>query len=217
MVAAFGAAFIATHLAMSHPLRRPWSARLGNAGFQALYSIVAIALFGGMIWARKGAGSEPWLWQPAAPAWIAASILAWLAAVLLVGSFRRNPAMVTFGPGSDVKIGEPGGVFLITRHPMMWGFALWAVSHMLVHPEPSALTLAAVVLIMALAGSTGQDIKKGKHLGPAWERWVEQTSFVPFGKGLHAPGMFATVGGTALWLVATWLHPLPVGLWQWLA
>lgn len=217
LVAAFGAAFIATHLALSHPLRQPLVRRLATAGFQAFYSIVAIALFGGMIWARKGAGSEPWLWQPAPLAWLAASLLSWLGAVLLVGSFRRNPAMVTFGPGSAVRIGEPAGVFRITRHPMMWGFALWAVSHMLVHPEPSALTLAAVVLVMALAGSAGQDVKKRRQLGAAWEQWVARTSFLPFGQGLHAPGTFAGVGGTLLWIAATWEHPLPVGLWQWLA
>lgn len=212
-VAAFGTAFIVTHLAMSHPLRQPLAKRLGNGGFQALYSAIAVLLFGGMIWARKGAGPEEWLWQPSAPAWIVTSLLTLLASVLLIGSFRRNPAMVTFGPGSDVVIGEPGGVFRITRHPMMWGFALWAVSHILVVPEPSALVLAAVVLVMALAGSAGQDVKKRRHLGAAWEQWVARTSFVPFGRGLHAPGTFATIGGTLLWLAATWAHPLPVGLW----
>ncbi|GLR46931.1 NnrU protein [Sphingomonas astaxanthinifaciens DSM 22298] len=217
MVAGFGAAFIATHLLMSHPLRQPLAKRLGNAGFQALYSVIALVTFGGMVWARKGAGPEPLLWQPQPWAWIVAAFLTWSAAMLLVGSFRRNPAMVTFGPGSEVKIGAPSGVFRITRHPMMWGFALWAISHILVHPEPSAITLALVVLIMALAGSAGQDVKKRRHLGVAWEQWVARTSFMPFGRGLHGPGAFAAVGGTLLWLGATWLHPMPVGLWQWLA
>ncbi|WP_300974293.1 NnrU family protein [Sphingomonas sp. LHG3406-1] len=96
---------------------------------------------------------------------------------------------------------------------MMWSFALWAVSHMMVQPEPSALVLAAVVLVMALAGSAGQDVKKRRHLGPAWEQWVSRTSFVPFGRGIHAPGTFASVGGTLLWFGATWLHPIPVGVW----
>ncbi|WP_300974292.1 NnrU family protein [Sphingomonas sp. LHG3406-1] len=111
VVAGFGAAFIATHLLMSHPLRQPLSKRLGGAGFQALYSVIALALFGGMIWARKGAGTEAWLWQPSPPMWIAAALLTWFASVLLVGSFRRNPAMVTFGPGSEVRIGQPEGFF----------------------------------------------------------------------------------------------------------
>ncbi len=215
MTAAFGAAFIATHLALSHPLRKPVSRLLGGAGFQALYSIIAIALFAGMIWARKGAGPEAWLWQPGEVALLAAALLIWLGSMLLVGSFRRNPAMVTFGPGKDVVIGFPGGVFRITRHPMMWGFALWAVAHILVHPEPSALVIAVTVLILALAGSAGQDVKKRRHLGEAWCEWVRRTSFVPFGSGLAWPGTFAFVGGTLLFLIATWLHPVPAGVWRW--
>lgn len=214
--AGFGAAFIATHLALSHPLRQPLARALGGAGFQALYSIIALALFGGMIWARKGAGSEAWLWQPGELAAIAATLLTWLASILLVGSFRRNPAMVTFGPGKDVRIGEPAGVFRITRHPMMWGFALWAVAHILVHPEPSALVIAVTVLVMALVGSAGQDVKKRRHLGEAWSDWVARTSFVPFGQGLALPGGLALIGGTIFFLIATWAHPQAVGPWRWL-
>lgn len=215
--AAFGAAFIATHLLLSHPLRQPLSRTLGAAGFQGFYSLVAIVLFGGMIWARKGAGPEEWLWQPSGAAATIAALLTWLAAILFVGSFRRNPAMVTFGPGKDVKIGTPGGVFRITRHPMMWGFALWAMAHIIVHAEPSALVIAGTILIMALAGSAGQDVKKRRHLGEAWAEWVRQTSFLPFGRGLAWPGAFATVGGTLLFLGATWAHPYPVGIWRWFA
>lgn len=211
--AAFGAAFVATHLLLSHALRQPLAKALGGKAFQGVYSLVALATFGGMIWARSNAGSEGWLWQPPAFAWPLAALLTWFASMLLVGSFRRNPAMVTFGPGSEVVIGDPAGVMRITRHPMMWSFALWALSHMLVHPEPSALVVAATVLVMALVGAAGQDVKKRRHLGEAWAEWVRKTSYLPFGRGLAPPGWFAFIGGTLLFLLATWLHPLPVGVW----
>jgi len=217
LTAAFGAAFIATHLLLSHPLRQPLAKALGAKAFQGLYSLIALATFGGMIWARHRAGAEGWLWQPPSWAWPVVALLTLFASILLVGSFVRNPAMVTFGPGSEVVIGRPQGVMRITRHPMMWSFALWAVSHVLIHPEPSALVVATTVLIMALVGSAGQDVKKRRHLGEAWVDWVHATSFVPFGRGLAFPGWFALVSGLLLWLFATWLHPLPVGLWQWLA
>jgi len=211
--AAFGAAFVATHLLMSHPLRQPLARALGGKGFQGLYSLVALVTFGGMIWARTRAGPEEWLWQPPGWGWAVAALLTWFASILLVGSFVRNPAMVTFGPGSEVVIGEPAGVMRITRHPMMWSFALWAVSHMLVHSEPSALVVAVTVLVMALAGAAGQDVKKRGHLGQAWSRWVAKTSYLPFGRGFALPGWFAFIGGTVLFLSATWLHPIPVGVW----
>jgi uncharacterized membrane protein len=213
LTAAFGAAFIATHLLLSHPLRQPFAKRLGGKAFQGLYSLIALVTFGGMIWARKDAGPEDWLWQPPAFAWPLTALLTWAAGILLAGSFVRNPAMVTFGPGSEVQIGEPAGVMRITRHPMMWSFALWAVSHMLVHPEPSALVVAATMLIMALVGSAGQDVKKRGHLGQAWAEWVAKTSYVPFGRGFALPGWPAFLGGTLIFLLATWMHPLPVGVW----
>ena len=211
--AAFGAAFVATHLLMSHPLRQPLARRLGGKGFQGLYSLVALATFGGMIWARSNSGPEDWLWQPPAWGWPVAALLTWFASILLAGSFLRNPSMVTFGPGSEVVIGEPAGVMRITRHPMMWSFALWAIAHMLVQPEPTALIVAGTVLVMALVGSAGQDVKKRRHLGAAWAEWVAKTSFVPFGKGIALPGWLAFLGGTGIFLLATWLHPLPVGVW----
>lgn len=211
--AAFGAAFVATHLLMSHPLRQPLARALGGKAFQGVYSLVALITFGGMIWARTRAGPEEWLWQPPGWGWPLAALLTWFASILLVGSFVRNPAMVTFGPGSEVVIGEPAGVMRITRHPMMWSFALWAVSHMLVHSEPSALVVAVTVLVMALAGAAGQDVKKRRHLGQAWAEWVAKTSYLPFGRGFALPGWFAFIGGTVLFLGATWLHPIPVGVW----
>jgi uncharacterized membrane protein len=116
----------------------------------------------------------------------------------------------------DAVIGRPAGVFRITRHPMLWSFALWAVAHLLVHPEPAAMAIAAAILFLALVGAAGQDAKKRRQLGARWEEWLAQTSFVPFGRGLAFPGWFALVGGLVLFVAATWLHPIPVGLWRWI-
>ena len=211
----FAVLFVGTHLLMSHPLREPLAQRLGPRGFTAAYSAVSFATFIPLILARRNVGPETWLWQPSEALWIVAALLMLVASVLLVGSFVRNPAMETM-TNPHAAIPAPHGVFRITRHPMMWGFALWAVAHIVVHSEPSALVIAVTVLVMALVGSAGQDVKKRRHLGEAWSEWVRQTSFVPFGRGMAWPGTFAFVGGTVIFLLATWLHPMPVGLWRWL-
>ena len=53
---------------------------------------------------------------------------------LASSAIRRLP-----GRGSrSTRIDEPRGVFAITRHPMMWGFALWALVHAIVNPTPPA-------------------------------------------------------------------------------
>jgi uncharacterized membrane protein len=214
-VALFAGLFVATHLLLSHPLRAPLVARLGPKGFLATYSALSFATFIPMVLARKAAGAESWLWAPPGWSWLLAALLMWMASILLLGSFVRNPAMDTL-QNHDAVIGKPSGVFRWTRHPMMWSFALWGVSHLLVHPEPSALVIALAILLLALVGSAAQDAKKRGQLGARWQEWEGATSFLPFARGLAFPGWFALLGGTALFLLATWLHPLPVGIWAWL-
>lgn len=205
------AAFVGSHVLLSHPLRSGLVARLGERRFQSLYSVVAIITFGVMIWVYGRIGRQPPRWSIGEPGWIAATILMWFASILLVGSFVGNPAL----PGAR-RVSAPGGVLAITRHAMMWSFALWAVVHLALVATPKAMLLDGAILVLALGGSVGQDRKKRRLMGSRWHEWAAQTSFMPFARGLKSPGAFALVGGTALFLVATWLHPIPVGIWRWI-
>ena len=207
------AAFVGTHFLMSHPLRAPLVARLGERGFQGLYSLVALVTLGLAIWIYGRVGDQTPYWVAGDAAWIAATLLMWFGSILLVGSFVRNPAL----PGARLERGiRPHGVFGITRHPMMWGFAIWAIVHLIVVATPKSLLLDGAILVLALAGSVGQDRKKAARMGERFHEWAAQTAFVPFGRGLANPGMVALVGGTLLFLLATWLHPMPAGFWRWI-
>jgi len=53
-------------------------------------------------------------------------------------------------------------------------------------------------------------------MGERFHEWTAQTAFVPFGRGVVWPGATAFIGGTLLFLLATWMHPLPVGIWRWI-
>lgn len=212
----FAVLFVGTHLLMSHPLRTPLARRLGPSGFLAAYSAVSFATFIPLILARRSAGGVDWLWEPSPGLWIAATVLMLVAAILLVGSFVKNPAMETMA-NPRAPIPAPHGVFRITRHPMMWSFALWAIAHLLVNPQRPAMVVALAILTLALVGAAGQDVKKQHLLGERWAEWEARTSYLPFGRGLAGPGWPALLGGVALFLLATWLHPIPVGIWRWLA
>ena len=203
-------AFVGSHLLLSHPLRRPLARRLGERWFQGLYSLVAFATLGPMIYFYWAIGDEPPLFRLGEWAWIAGALLMWLASILLVGSFRGNPAMV----GSRGPKGGPAGVFGITRHPMMWSFAIWAAVHLALIGTAKAMVLDGAILILAIAGAMGQDRKKAHQMGDNWHEWTAQTAFVPFTRGLANPGAFALIGGTILFLLASWLHPMPVGIWR---
>ena len=213
-------AFVGTHFALSHPLRAPLVKRFGAAGFQGLYSLVALATFAWIALAFRAVPPAAPLWDGMSDAlWLIASLLTLLAAVLLVGSFFGNPALPN--PRAQANAAKPvHGVFHVTRHPMMWAFALWAVSHALVMPTPRSLVLTGAMGFLALVGAYLQDRKKAELMGAAWIGWEARTRYWPELSGLARTGAVPWLGGLALWLVASWAH-LPgngvaAGVWRWL-
>ncbi len=211
-------AFVGTHFLMSHPWRAFMMVRLGAGGFTGVYSLVSLTTLGWVAYAFREAPLGMPLWGPGDGLNIASTIIMFLASILLAGSFVGNPALPQ--PGADKLAALPArGVFAITRHPMMWSFALWSLAHVLVSPRPAVLLLSGAIALLALGGSAGQDAKKAKLMGESWQGWVSRTAFVPFARGFAWPGRVALIGGTLLWLAATWAHPFAgaptAGLWLW--
>ena len=214
-------AFVGTHLAMSHPLRPALVARLGERGFMGLYSLISFATLGWMILAWRATEPEPGLWIAPLWWWPIASALMLVASILLIGSLVRNPAFPH--PGAQPRdIPAPRGVFAITRHPMNWSFMLWALVHISLSGSARNLIVASGILLLAFAGSLGQDRKKEALLGQVWRDWLARTSFIPFAALLQGraswrsatPSWLALLGGLAVWALATsWHAPLvsPLG------
>ena len=219
--------FVGSHLALSHPLRDGLAARLGERGFQITYSIVAIATFIMVVQAWCGMPPEPPLWAVDDPLWILASLIVLFASILFIGSLIGNPALPAPHAARDAAA-KPRGVFAITRHPMMWGFALWAFAHVLVMPTTAQIILSATIVFLAIVGSAGQDAKKARLMGDAWRQWAARTSFVPYARQVGGgapwadtiPRPHALLGGIMLWLVATWAHGalgyMVAGIWRWM-
>lgn len=218
--------FVGSHELLSHPLRRPLISALGERGFLGLYSVVALAT---LIWTVSAFRAAPHvqLWIAPGWAWVVSSLIMVVASILFVGSLvARNPALVN-PAGPPAEIGPPRGVLRITRHPMMWAFALWALVHAWLSGTAATLTLAAGIALLALGGARMQDLKKRKQLGAAWAEYEARTSFLPFAAQVQRrlplttlwPGWLALIGGLLFFAGATWAHPhlfgAPVvGLWS---
>jgi uncharacterized membrane protein len=208
-------AFVGTHLAMSHPLRTRLVQNLGDQWFAVLYSAVAFVTLGWMILSFRAADDGYFLWLT--PDWarpIAATVML-LACILLVGSFFGNPAFPN--PGAKTKAmttRAASGVFALTRHPMNMAFILWALVHIALWGAVPNLIVAGGILILAVAGSIGQDHKKLNVIGEPWRAWMGRTSFLPFGALLTGRAKWsglreawpALLLGLLLWLAVTWLH-----------
>ena len=152
-------AFVGLHFLLSHPLRAPLVAKMGEKAFQGLYSVISLLTFGLMIYFYRIIGPEPPVWTVGEWVWVVAALVMWLGSILFVGSFLGNPSL----PGARLDRGKvPGGVFAITRHPMMWSFAIWAAVHLMLLQQPKSLVFDGAIIFLALAGAFGQDVKKEK-------------------------------------------------------
>lgn len=210
--------FVGGHELLSHPLRAPIVRVAGEKGFMGLYAIVAL---GSLFWAV-----ELWkiippdrLWQAPPVLYMAAPLIMLIAFILFVGSVTApNPALMGGGVPAK-KGGSPAGVQAITRHPMMWAFALWAIVHITLSADSRTLVLAGGILTLSLFGSAMQDRKK-LAAAPGYAAHVAKTSFIPFMAQLSGraplaslwPGVVPVVGGVILWGVMLWLHPSLIGV-----
>ena len=218
------ALFVGTHFLLSHPLRPPLVAAIGEKGFLGLYSLVAFATLGAMVWAYRAAAITAPLWAVGDGLWAVATVSMLVASILLLGSLVRNPALA--GATIDAAAAEARGVYAVTRHPMMWSFALWGVAHILVYPVAKNIVVAGAIIVLALVGAALQDRKKAALDPAGWPRWQGRTSYLPFAAILAGRarvggfGMHALAGGLVVWLAATWAHiPLagwPAGIWRWI-
>jgi uncharacterized membrane protein len=151
--------------------------RLGEAGFRIGYSIASFAAIGLLVNAWQAADTTP-LWF--APTW-----LRWLLALLLLPAFMlfvasvwgRNPTAV----GGGELPAEPHGIQRVTRHPMLWSFAIWAVAHMLGNGDSAALLFFGAFAVTALAGMPSIDAKLAARHPESWKPFARRTSILPFG------------------------------------
>lgn len=212
-------AFVGTHFLMSHPLRKGLVRGLGSNGFALAYSAVSLATFYWMIVEFGRAPKEAGFWPVGDMLWVISSLLTLLAAVLFVGSLVRNPSFP--GVPDALAAQEPFGVFRVTRHPMMWGFALWGVAHILVAPRADNFIFAGSIVFLALVGAKAQEIKKAGLMGVEWDAWLRRTSYGLRLSALGRVGLTPWLAGLLLWLVATWAHPwfgaAGAGIYRWWA
>lgn len=216
------AVFVGSHFLMSHTLRARMVSAFGAGGFLGVYSLVSLATFGWMIWTFVHSPTGAMYWAPTDGIWLAASVLTLLAAVFYCGSMIGNPAL----PNPDANAGTalaaktPAGMFLVTRHPMMWSFALWGVAHILVAPRVDNFIFVGSIIFLALVGAKAQETKKAAQLGSGWQSWESRTSYWPRLSQLPRIGIRLWLAGIVLWLVATWAHGFfgayGAGIYRWL-
>ena len=218
------AVFLALHLLVSGTrLRDALTGRIGQGPYMGLFSLASIA---GLVWlgfafaAARNAASVEVLWSVTpATRWL--QLILQLAAVLLIvpGLTTPNPTSVR-QEGSLQKPDVVKGMLRITRHPFLWGVALWAVGHLIVNGDAASIVLFAAMLALALFGTVSIDAKRRRALGATWDAFAAQTSNVPFAAimagrqrlSLGEIGWWRIVLAIVVWALLAWAHPYLFGV-----
>jgi uncharacterized membrane protein len=210
-------AFLMTHCIASMPLRGALVASLGELPYLGAYSLVSFLTLGWMIYAYLHAPFMP-LWQ--IPGFKLGPLFVMPFALILLagGVMSRNPTAVR--QESALKSEEPvRGILRVTRHPVMWSFALWAAAHLLARGDTASLIFFGGFLALALGGTVLIDARKahtlGLGLGGDWRRFSAVTSNIPFRAIIGGRNRFslAEIGwtkilaGLVLYAVLFALHP----------
>jgi uncharacterized membrane protein len=153
--------------------------RIGERAYLGLFSLLSI---GGLIWlVRAYAHAERIsLWSPPpALRWAAPALV--LVAFLFVVIGLTTPSPTATGGESRLDQAAPAqGILRVTRHPFLWGVALWATTHLALNGDSASLLLFGSLLLLALLGPLLIDAKRRRAYGPKWERFATVTSNVPF-------------------------------------
>jgi uncharacterized membrane protein len=153
--------------------------RLGEGPYRGLFSLASLI---GIVWMSWAFATAPfvYLWGPLPQLLGAAKGLMLLAFVfIVVGLGTKNPTSV----GAESQLSQPNavtGMLRITRHPFLWGTALWATVHLVMNGELRALILFGSLLVLALFGTVLIDSKRKRRFGDDWERFTAQSSNPPF-------------------------------------
>ena len=221
---AASAAFFLLHLLPATPLRARFIAAAGEPVYAAIFSIASAAAIWWMVSSFNAAPYGDKLWAaPAAWLWLKAALILFAFILAVGGLATPNPS----APGGD-EVLEQGnaaaGIFAITRHPLMWGIAIWAVAHTISQASLRGLVFFGGFAATALIGSYLQQRRKRAQL-PGWAAFEAKTSFVPFAAildgraalSLKAIGWWQIAIAVALWAVILHFHmrwfgaqPLPL-------
>jgi uncharacterized membrane protein len=208
---------LASHYGISStPLRAALVRRLGEGLYLALYSLIALAA---IAWLTSAYGRAPYvaLWPATAIGTLVPLLVLPFAFILLVaGVSRPKPTSVAQGKVLE----DPStvrGALRITRHPVMWAIALWALSHVAPNGDLASLVFFGAIAALALIGTLLLDAKYAARRGPAWQAFAQSTSNVPLAAVLGGRQRFAPSEiGWARITLALVLYAGLLGLHPWL-
>ncbi len=215
--------FLLIHLGVAGTrLRDALVAQLGEGPYRGAFSLAALV---GIVWMGYAYARAPLIdvWGTLHGLRPVAFAVMFIAALLVViGLASPNPTSA--GMEDRLERGAAGarGITRITRHPFLWGVALWALMHLIMNGDLASLTLFGALLVLALGGTASIDAKRRRRFGDAWQTFAGSTSNVPFaaiaagrnqlGPALREIGLVRPAIAIAVYVLIFALHGRVIGV-----
>jgi len=209
--------FLLIHFGVSGTrLRDVLITRLGPGPYRGSFALASLVGLAWMIYAYRGAPAVP-LWGHLLGFRPAAYVLVFIAFLFVViGLTTRSPTRVGMESTLTQEPGIARGMVRITRHPFLWGVALWALVHLIVNGDLASLILFGSLLVLGIGGTFSIDAKRRRNFGEQWAQFAKVTSDIPFGAiasgrnrlqpALVEIGVWRALAAVVIYGVAFYLH-----------
>lgn len=204
--------FLASHRLVNRPAARAaLERRLGGAaGFTLAYSLLSLVLLAWIIAAYRAAPMTVLWTQEIWMRWVPNVVMPFACQLIAIGMATPNPFSI--GPGGRNFDPAHPGLLRLTRHPVLWGLALWAAAHILPNGDVGALMVFLPLLALALIGPRLMDAGRRRRLGRAeWSRLAALTGH-PRRELLAEVGWGRFLAGAALYAVLLGGHEMVIGV-----
>ena len=173
--------FLALHLLVAGTRLRDAIVRvIGEQPYLGAFSLASLC---GIVWLAISynnateAGSDV-LWDLGPGVRHLGTIVVGVAILFVVsGLLTPNPTAVR---QEAAAAREATGILRITRHPFLWGAALWAAFHLAANGDAASVVFFGTFLVLAVMGTFSIDAKRARKMTTGWIEFAGRTSNVPF-------------------------------------
>jgi len=185
MLIAAAAVFLAIHLLVAGTrLRDSLTGMIGEGAYLGLFSLASV---GAIVWlvmsyntAQAGTDNRQLYDLGKAVHDLAIPVVLVAFLIGVPGLMMPNPTAV--GQSAGVAKEETvRGILRVTRHPFLWGVAIWSAYHLGANGDLASVILFGTLLALALSGTFSIDAKRKRKLGEQWNAFASRTSNIPFG------------------------------------
>lgn len=156
---------------------------IGENAYLGLFSLASIGIIVWLVMAYnavQASGDDPILYSTGVGVLHLGMPVVLLAFLIGVpGLMTPNPTAVRQSETAS-KAETVRGILRVTRHPFLWGVAIWSAFHLAVNGDEASVILFGTFFLLALLGTVSIDARRQRKLGADWQGFAAKTSNVPF-------------------------------------